>query len=153
VLFGYLLLVVSCVLLVITGVSLGCLFFIVIGIWQIGGVWRSAKREGGFWAGKYNASIGAILLLFMNNFTNTVKELHRPAIEHRPASSTPAAPPLMPADNKPAANTQPSKQGGEWEVRYDYLGSGDGPPSGGFMARAYRNSARRISVRGANCNI
>jgi hypothetical protein len=152
VLLGYLLLVLSCLLLEKTGISLGWLFLIVIG-WQIGGVWRSAKREGGFWAGKYNASIGAILLLFMNNFTDTVKEQrHRPEIEHRHASSTPAAPPLIPADNKPS-DTQPWKQVGEWNIRYDYLDSGDGTPSGCFMSRSYRNSALRIGVHGDNYHV
>src|SRR5271169_2688530 len=74
VLLGFLLLVVSCVLIEIR-LCPGSPFFsmismIGIGIWQIGGVWRSAKRQGGFWAKAANFSIVGILLAFMSNFAD-----------------------------------------------------------------------------------
>jgi len=151
VLLGSLLMVVSSLLLEETGLYPGWLVFIVIGGWQIGGVWRSAKRRGGFWAKAAKSSIGLILLAFMSSYTGTVKErLHRLEIEHRHASSTPPAPPVIPADTKPAGDTQPWKQVGEWEIRYDYIDAGDGTSSGCFMSRVYRNSALRIGVHGAN---
>ena len=153
VLLGYLLLVVSCVLME-SRLYPGSPFFsmismIGIGIWQIGGVWRSAKRQGGFWAKAANISIVAILLGFMGNFSDTLThQLRRLKIEHQPASSTPPEWPLIPADNKSAANTQAWKRVGEWEIRYDYLDAGDGTPSGCFMARSYRNSALIIGIHG-----
>ena len=165
VLVSYLLLIVSCrssIVVFVTGresplvgaIGLypGLLFYIVIGFWQIGGVWRSAKRRGGFWAKSANFGIVWVVLGLMSNFTANVKHQQSLAeAEHQQhASSATPAPPLIPADNKPAANTQPWKQVGEWEIRYDYLDAGDGTPSGCFMSRAYRNSALRIGVHGAN---
>ena len=148
VLLGSLLMVVSSLLLEETGLYTGWLVFIVIGGWQIGGVWRSAKRRGGFWAKAAKSSIGLILLVFMGHFADT-----RPR-ERAPTGvfDLPGISPI-PADHKFAANTQPWKQVGEWEIRYDYLDAGDGTPSGCFMARAYRNSGLRIGVHGPNYHI
>ena len=149
VLLGYLLLVVSCVLIE-KRVYSGSAFFSTIamggiGIWQIGGIWRSAKRQGGFWAKAAKHSIGPILLIFIWDFSGTLKDqLRQLKIEHQPASSTPLASPPI----NPASYTQPWKQVGKWEVRYDSLDAGDGTSSGCFMVRAYRNSALRIGVHG-----
>jgi Flp pilus assembly protein protease CpaA len=148
VLLGYLSLAVISVLMEI-GLYAGSPFFgmigragmIGIGIWQIGGVWRSAKRHGGFWATTANFSIVVILLGFMSNVAHHLRRLE---IEHQRASSTPAASPPI----NPAAYTQPWKQVGEWEVRYDSLDAGDGTASGCFMVRAYGNSALRIGAYG-----
>jgi hypothetical protein len=48
VLLDSLLIAVSCLLWEGTGLYPDWLVFIVVGIWQIGGVWRSANRRGGF---------------------------------------------------------------------------------------------------------
>jgi prepilin peptidase CpaA len=145
VLLGSLLMVVSSLLLEETGP--GWLVFIVIGGWQIGGVWRSAARRGDFWAKAAKCSIGLISAVFISSYTDSVKEhLHRLEIEHqRPSSTSLESPPI-----NPAAYTQPWKQVGEWEVRYDSLDAGDGTSSGCFMVRAYGNSALRIGVHGDN---
>jgi hypothetical protein len=81
----------------------------------------------------------------MSNFADTlVRERSPTGVVDLPGISP------IPADHKFAANTQPWKQVGEWEIRYDYLDAGDGTPSGCFMARAYRNSGLRIGVHGPN---
>jgi prepilin peptidase CpaA len=149
VLLGFLLLVVSCVLIGIRLYS-GSPFFsmismIGIGIWQIGGVWRSAKRQGGFWAKAANFCIVGILLAFMGNFADTLARDRAPTRVFNMPGISP-----IPADSKFAANSQPWKQVGEWEIRYDYLDAGDGTPSGCFMARAYEDLGLRIGVRGPN---
>ena len=85
-LVSYLLLIVSCrssIVVFVTGresplvgaIGLypGLLFYIVIGFWQIGGVWRSAKRRGGFWAKPANFGIVWVVLGLMSNFTANVK--------------------------------------------------------------------------------
>jgi hypothetical protein len=149
VLLGFLLLVVSCVLIEIRLYPRSPFFSMIsmigIGIWQIGGVWRSANRQGGFWAKAANFSIVGILLAFMSNFADTLaRERALTRVFDMPGISP------IPADNKFVANTQPWEQVGEWEIRYDYLDAGDGTPSGCFMARAYRDSGLRIGVHGPN---
>ena len=146
VLFGCLVFEVSSLLVQEIHFYPGWLLYGII-LWQIGGVWRAANRRGDFWAKAAKSAIGLILLAFMSSFTGMVKhQLHRPEVEHRHASSTPPASPPI----NPAAYTQPWKQVGEWEVRYDSLDAGDGTSSGCFMVRAYRNSALRIGVHGDN---
>jgi hypothetical protein len=133
------------------GLYPGWLFLSAIGIWQIEGVRRSAKRHGGFRARAATFTIALLFVGCMSSFKHMVKDEHRGLeIDQQHASSAPSAQPLIPADNKPAANTQPWKQVGEWEIRYDYLDAGDGTPSGCFMSRHYRSSALRIGIHGAN---
>ena len=101
--------------------SLYSLFYIAAGIWQTGGIWRSAKRRGGFWARAANASIVIVWLGFLGNLGETMER----SSQQHPASSAPPPQPVIPAD-KPdtASNTEPWKQVGEWGIRYDYADSG-----------------------------
>jgi hypothetical protein len=121
-----------------------------IGIWQIGGVSRSAKQRGGFWARAATFSIALLFLGCMSDFNDMLKDqLRRLEIEHQQhASSAPPARPLIPADKPDAVKTQPWKQVGEWDVRYDNSDSGDGAPNGCFMARIYGHSGLRIGFHG-----
>jgi len=157
VLFGFLLLAVGGVLVegteaaresspysefLLIAVSVYSVFYIAAGIWQTGGIWRSAKRRGGYWGRAANASIVIVWLSFLGSLGETIEH----SSQQHPASSTPPAPPPI----NPAAYTQPWKQVGGWEIRYDSLDAGDGKPSGCFMVSDYRNSALRIGVHGDN---
>ena len=152
VLLGYLLLVVSCLVGEETGLYPGRIFFIAIVVWQIRGVSRSANRQGGFWAKTANFAIVWVLAWFMSSYTDTVKEhLHLLEIEHRQASSTsstPPAPPVIAAEKPDPVKTQPWKQVGEWDVRYDNSDSRDGAPNGCFMVRINGHSGLRIGYHG-----
>jgi hypothetical protein len=76
VLLGYLLLVMSCVLMEEIHLYPGSFFCMIgmigIGFWQIGGVCASAKRQGGFWAKAAKFSIVWVLAVFRSSFSDTL---------------------------------------------------------------------------------
>jgi hypothetical protein len=149
VLFCFLLFEVSSLLGEEIGLYPGWLFLSAIGIWQIEGIRRSAKRHGGFWARAATFTIALLFLGCMSSFKHMLKDEHRRLeIDQQHASSAPPAQPLIPADKPDTAKAQPWKQVGEWDVSYDYADSGDGTPNGCFMFRTYWSSALRIGVHG-----
>ncbi len=113
-----------------------CLFILVYLVWATGGIWRSATRRGGFWAGA--AKVG-LVLGWLSAISQVVSQVPRPA-------------PLAPID-EPHLDTGPNAaqswgQVGQWVIRYDSSDGGDGIPNGCYMYRLHGSAILRIGFYG-----
>ena|SRR6266403_2889952 len=112
-----------------------CLFIPVYGVWATGGIWRSATRRGGFWAGA--AKVG-LVLGWLSGISQVVSQVPRPG----PLASIDK--PYLDTD----PNAQPWSQVGQWVIRYDYSDGGRVIPNGCFMYRVYGSAILRIGFYG-----
>jgi hypothetical protein len=124
-------------------VGIACFLALVIQIWQTGGIWRSATRRGGFWAGAAKAAVVLGWFSAIGNIGQAFDQSNQRAASPTPLASTDKSH----LDTDPNA-AQPWSQVGQWVIRYDYSDGGNGIPNGCFMFRVYGDAVLRIGFYG-----